>query len=219
LIALIVPPTVPHPKHKSNQYFTVNHILKKWFLTHIIRQQIMKGVSEFSKTNLKKNTKKASRFLYKGSPVQLYCKYVNEYYIENDTVHIIASIESFLMKTWGKRWLVTNRKGNVVAINGLDGYCLPVNWSFWVRQEDTPTKSFLNKSLSIYLPLWINSSFRKVVNIYDKTHWRINIYSSMAFNSINLFLQFLIFVQNYTCPQKNNTKELSKPNTLVHASL
>jgi hypothetical protein len=58
--------------------------------------------SEFSKTNLKKNTKKASRFLLqRGSPVQLYCKYVNEYYIkENDTVHIIASIESlFLMKT------------------------------------------------------------------------------------------------------------------------
>jgi hypothetical protein len=42
---------------------------------------------------------------YKGSPVQLYCKYVNEYYIkENDTVHIIASIESlFLMKTWGTK--------------------------------------------------------------------------------------------------------------------
>jgi hypothetical protein len=63
----------------------------------------MKRVSEFSK-NLKKNTKKASRFLYKGSPVQLYCKYVNEYYIkENDTVHIIASIESLLMKTWGTK--------------------------------------------------------------------------------------------------------------------
>jgi hypothetical protein len=57
------------------------------------------SVSEFSKTNLKKNTKKASRFLYKGSQ----CNYIAskyEYYIkENDTVHI-ASIESlFLMKT------------------------------------------------------------------------------------------------------------------------
>jgi hypothetical protein len=62
--------------------------------------------------------------------VQLYCKYVNEYYIkENDTVHIIASIESlFLMrKLEAQRWLVTNRK-NVVAINKwLDGYCLQVN--------------------------------------------------------------------------------------------
>jgi hypothetical protein len=59
------------------------------------------SVSEFSKTNLKKNTKKASRFLLQRQSVQLYCKYVNEYYIkENDTVHIIASIESlFLMKT------------------------------------------------------------------------------------------------------------------------
>jgi hypothetical protein len=60
----------------------------------------MKAVSEFSKTNLKKNTKKASRFLYKKSSA-IILQYVNEYYIkENDTVHIIASIESlFLMKT------------------------------------------------------------------------------------------------------------------------
>jgi hypothetical protein len=43
--------------------------------------------------------------------------------LRNDTVHI-ASIESLLMKE-AQRWLVTNRKGNVVAINGLDGYCLP----------------------------------------------------------------------------------------------
>jgi hypothetical protein len=37
--------------------------------------------------------------------VQLYCKYVNEYYIkENDTVHI-ASIESLLMKEAQDGWL------------------------------------------------------------------------------------------------------------------
>jgi hypothetical protein len=61
--------------------------------------------------------------------VQLYCKYVNEYYIkENDTVHIIASIESlFLMKNLRHKdgWLQIEK--NVVAINGLDGYCLQVN--------------------------------------------------------------------------------------------
>jgi hypothetical protein len=59
------------------------------------------GVSEFSKTNLKEEYKEGIAFPFtKGSQV-LYCKYVNEYYIkENDTVHIIASIESlFLMKT------------------------------------------------------------------------------------------------------------------------
>jgi flavin reductase (DIM6/NTAB) family NADH-FMN oxidoreductase RutF len=59
------------------------------------------GVSEFSKTNLRRIQRRHRVSFTKGSPVQLYCKYVNEYYIkENDTVHIIASIESlFLMKT------------------------------------------------------------------------------------------------------------------------
>jgi phage FluMu protein Com len=35
----------------------------------------------------KRRIQRRHRFLYKGSPVQLYCKYVNEYYIkENDTL-------------------------------------------------------------------------------------------------------------------------------------
>ncbi|MBU3714842.1 MAG: hypothetical protein FGM46_07830, partial [Ferruginibacter sp.] len=64
----------------------------------------------------------------KGSPVQLLCKYVNEYYLkENDCIHIIASIEAIYAdeKLIQKdNWLQLD-KGNIVAINGLDGYALP----------------------------------------------------------------------------------------------
>jgi hypothetical protein len=48
------------------------------------------------KTKLQAEYKESiSTPLYKA--VQLYCKYLNEYYIkENNTIHIIASIETLL---------------------------------------------------------------------------------------------------------------------------
>jgi hypothetical protein len=51
------------------------------------------------------------------------------------------------------------KKGNVVAINGLDGYCLPkLIDRFEYARKDTPTKSFLNKTAFLCrprLPLFI----------------------------------------------------------------
>jgi hypothetical protein len=39
-------------------------------------------------------------------------------------------------------------KGNVVAINGLDGYCLPkLIDRFEYARKDTPTKSFFKTAL------------------------------------------------------------------------
>jgi flavin reductase (DIM6/NTAB) family NADH-FMN oxidoreductase RutF len=64
----------------------------------------------------------------KGSPVRLLCRYVNEYPInENNTIHIIASIEAIYYDSVLERedkWLQLD-KVNVVTINGLDGYALP----------------------------------------------------------------------------------------------
>ena len=74
---------------------------------------------------------------------------MNEYYIkENDTIHIIASIEHLfydenLMHKDG--WLQLD-KGNVVAINGLDGYCLPsLQERFEYARIDVKTKSMIKK--------------------------------------------------------------------------
>jgi flavin reductase (DIM6/NTAB) family NADH-FMN oxidoreductase RutF len=86
-------------------------------------------VSEFDKTNLEEDYKMDLEVPFvKNSPVQLYCKYLNEYYIkENDTIHIIASIEHLFFDDNLQHkdgWLQLD-KGNIVSINGLDGYCLP----------------------------------------------------------------------------------------------
>jgi flavin reductase (DIM6/NTAB) family NADH-FMN oxidoreductase RutF len=134
LIGFIVrPTTVPKDTYKNLKdigFFTVNHITSTMiFDAHQTSANYDIEISEFEKTNLEEEYRKGIIVPFvKGSPVQLYCKYVNEYYIkENDTIHIIASIEALFYDENLKSddgWLQLD-KGNVVAINGLDGYCLP----------------------------------------------------------------------------------------------
>ncbi|MGO4819623.1 flavin reductase family protein [Flavobacterium sp. W22_SRS_FP1] len=153
LISFIVRPlTVPRDTYqniKDNQYFTVNHITESMIAdAHHTSANYENGVSEFEKTNLEEEYKKGIKIPFaKGSPVQLYCKYVNEYYIkENDTIQVIASIENLFFEENLRHddgWLQID-KGNVVALNGLDGYCLPkLIDRFEYARKDTPTKSFL----------------------------------------------------------------------------
>ena len=64
----------------------------------------------------------------KGSPVQLVCKYLNEYNIEeNGTILVVASIEQlyFNEDLVSETGFLRLDKGNVVTINGCDGYALP----------------------------------------------------------------------------------------------
>ena len=73
---------------------------------------------------------------------------MNEYHIkENDTVHIIASIENLFFdeKLLHKdNWLQLDR-AKVVAINGLDGYALPLlKDRFAYAKPDIKTKSILD---------------------------------------------------------------------------
>lgn len=152
LIGFIMrPTTVPRGTYKNIKdigYFTVNHITDSMIIdAHHTSANYENGVSEFSKTNLEEEYKEGIAIPFtKGSPVQLYCKYVNEYYIkENDTIHIIASIEQlfFEEKLRHKDGWLELEKGNVVALNGLDGYCLPKLLDrFEYARTETPTKSF-----------------------------------------------------------------------------
>ena len=152
LIGFIVrPTTVPRDTYKNIKdtgYFTVNHVTETMINdAHHTSANYESGVSEFSKTNLEEEYKEGISIPFtKGSPVQLYCKYVNEYYIkENDTIQIIASIEQLFFDKKLRHedgWLQID-KANVVALNGVDGYCLPkLIDRFEYARKDTPTKSF-----------------------------------------------------------------------------
>jgi len=155
LIGFIMrPTTVPRDTYKNIKetgYFTVNHITVDMIAdAHHTSANYELGISEFDKTNLEEEYKNGIEIPFvKGSPVQLYCKYVNEYYIkENDTIHLIASIENLFFEEELEHkdgWLQIDR-GNVVAINGLDGYCLPkLVDRFQYARKEIPSTSFPKK--------------------------------------------------------------------------
>jgi flavin reductase (DIM6/NTAB) family NADH-FMN oxidoreductase RutF len=152
LLGFIVrPTTVPRDTYENLKeigFFTVNHITSDMIAdAHHTSANYEIGISEFEKTNLEEEYKNDLKVPFvKGSPVQLYCKYMNEYYIkENDTIHIIASIEHVYYNENMEHkdgWLQLDR-GNVVAINGLDGYCLPkLVDRFEYARPNIETKSF-----------------------------------------------------------------------------
>lgn len=152
LIGFIVrPTTIPRDTYKNimeTGYFTVNHITIDMIAdAHHTSANYESGISEFDKTNLEEEYKDGINIPFvKGSPVQLYCKFVNEYIIkENDTIHIIASIEHiFFDETLEHKdgWLQLD-KGNIVALNGVDGYFLPkLIDRFQPAQQNVPTKPY-----------------------------------------------------------------------------
>lgn len=152
LLGFIVrPTTVPRDTYENLKgigFFTVNHITSNMIAdAHHTSANYEIGISEFDKTNLEEEYKSDLEVPFvKGSPIQLYCKYMNEYYIkENDTIHVIASIEHVYYNENMEHkdgWLQLD-KGNVVAINGLDGYCLPkLVDRFEYARPNIETKSF-----------------------------------------------------------------------------
>ena len=149
---IVRPTTVPRDTYKNIRetiYFSVNHIAASMISdAHHTSAPYAAGVSEFDKTGLNPEFKKDIQTPFvEGSPVQLLCKYLNEYpIVENGTIHIIASIEAIFYNEdleHADGWLQLD-KGNVVAINGLDGYCLPtLQDRFKYARADKPTESFL----------------------------------------------------------------------------
>ena len=155
LIGFIIrPTTVPRDTYKNIRetgFFTVNHITASIIAdAHHTSANYESGISEFDKTNLEEEYKKDIEIPFvQGSPVQLYCKYLNEYYIkENDTIHVIAAIENLFFDENLQHedgWLQLD-KGNVISLNGLDGYCLPkLIDRFQYARKEIPTTSFYKK--------------------------------------------------------------------------
>ncbi|MDB4113306.1 flavin oxidoreductase, partial [Flavobacteriaceae bacterium] len=64
----------------------------------------------------------------KEAPIQIACSYVNDYLIEeNNTLLVVGAIEHLYIKEdmlLDDGWVQLD-KGEIVTINGLDGYALP----------------------------------------------------------------------------------------------
>lgn len=153
LIGFILrPTTVPRDTYKNiieTGYFTINHITESMIAdAHHTSSSYEEPISEFDKTNLEPEFIDNQKVPFvKGSPVQLLCKYVNEYVIkENGCIHVIASIETIYAdeKLFHEdNWMQLDR-GNVVAINGLDGYAVPkIVDRFHYARPDKPSTSML----------------------------------------------------------------------------
>ena len=134
LIGFILrPTTVPRHTYENIHkygYFTLNQISKSQVKSaHQTSAKYPKDNSEFTETGLDHEYKDDIEAPFvKNSPIQVGCSYINEYkIIENDTIFIIGKIEIIyvndnLLLDDG---FVQLDKGQIVTINGLDGYALP----------------------------------------------------------------------------------------------
>lgn len=115
---------------RATGVFSVNHISSEIIAAaHQTSAKYDAQTSEFEAVELEKETLDALGVPFvKGAPVRLLCRYANEYAIkENNTLHVIAHIEKVCVDEeliTDDGWLRLD-KGNVVTVNGLDGYALP----------------------------------------------------------------------------------------------
>lgn len=149
---IVRPATVPRNTYqniKDLKYFTVNHITENMIAAaHHTSANYEDGISEFDKTDLEEEYYDGIETPFvKNSPVQLLCKYLNEYEIkENNTIHLIASIEAIFYKESleGKEMWLQLDKEKIITVNGLDGYCVPtLTDRFKYARVDQATESFL----------------------------------------------------------------------------
>lgn len=135
MLGFIVRPTTV-PRHtfsniKETEYFTVNAVTEDIInAAHQTSAAYSETISEFEATGITPEYKiEIDVPFVKNAPVQLLCKYINEYPIkENNTIHVIAKIEEiFIADTILEKdgWVNLDLAG-VMAINGLDGYAKPI---------------------------------------------------------------------------------------------
>ena len=130
---ILRPTTVPRHSYqnmKETGFFTINHISKDQIEdAHHTSAKYPENVSEFDQTNLKEEYKAdcIAPFV-KDAPVQIACRYVNDYLIEeNDTLLVVGAVEHLFVQEEMllEDGYVQLDKGEVVTVNGIDGYALP----------------------------------------------------------------------------------------------
>jgi flavin reductase (DIM6/NTAB) family NADH-FMN oxidoreductase RutF len=135
LLGIIFRPVSDVPRNtyeniKETGQFTINHI--HWDIieqAHHTSAKYKKRISEFEVTELEEEYKNNWHAPFvKGAPVQIALTYCEEYKIKaNNTIQLIAEIKDLYVKDElvEKDGFINLSKGNVMTINGLDGYALP----------------------------------------------------------------------------------------------
>ena len=130
---ILRPTTVPRHSYqniKETGVFTINHINQEQIEgAHHSSAKYAENISEFDQTNLEAEYKADCLAPFvKGAPVQIACRYVNDYLIkENDTLLVVGAIEHLFIQEEMllEDGYVQLDKGEVVTVNGIDGYALP----------------------------------------------------------------------------------------------
>lgn len=130
---ILRPTTVPRNTYdnlKKTGFFTVNNVYKDIVdKAHHTSAKYDGAISEFDKTGLVSEYKNNFYAPFvQGTPLQIACEYVNDYFIEeNNCLFIIGRIQHlFCNETMlHEDGFIQLDKGETVTVNGLDGYALP----------------------------------------------------------------------------------------------
>ena len=130
---ILRPTTVPRHSYQNMQetgVFTINHISKDQIEdAHHTSAKYPENISEFNQTKLEEEYKlDCFPPFVKNAPVQIACRYVNDYLIkENDTLLVVGAVEHLFVQDEMllEDGYVQLDKGEVVTVNGIDGYALP----------------------------------------------------------------------------------------------
>jgi flavin reductase (DIM6/NTAB) family NADH-FMN oxidoreductase RutF len=115
---------------KQTGYYTINHISKEIMEDgHHTSAKYPKGVSEFEMTNLQSEYIADFKAPFVAqAPIKMAMKFAEEYSIKlNGTILVVGEILSVYIQDdlLEEDGFVNLSKGNIVSINGLDGYTLP----------------------------------------------------------------------------------------------
>ena len=115
---------------KETGVFTLNPVFEEKIIdAHHTSAKYPKEISEFDRTTFEEEYKEnwIAPFV-KKAPLQIAMKFLEEIHIKaNGTVLLLASVEKIYVKEEmiSEDYFINLSKGNIAAINGLDGYTTP----------------------------------------------------------------------------------------------
>ena len=127
------PTTVPRNTYKNikeSGSYTINHVHEEIIEdAHHCSAKYDSSISEFSMTELIEDYDHSSSAPFvKGAPVQMQMEFREEHFFKiNGTIMIIGEIIGMYIdeELLNEDGFIDLEKGNIVAINGLDGYTIP----------------------------------------------------------------------------------------------